>query len=328
MKRFFVITIVLCLVVFTASQVLAKKQFYVLPTASTGGSYYPMGALMASLWSDNLKDKDIVVTSQSSGGSVENCNMMAAGENILGMSAIDVAMSANNGTGKFKGRAYKGIRIVSILFPTYQSWGVTFDSKITTTKDMKGKRISLGKSGSASVRNATELLAAAGLTVKDLGKAEYIGWSQAVQGMKDGKLDGVLLQGAPPTAAGIDLYSSKVGRIIPLTDGEIEKMTAPGIMYKVTMKAGTYPNQSDDIQTVARQNIFIADASASEELIYQLTKIMFDNLKVLQKAHNAFRKIDPAQPFGGTEQSGMKLHPGAIRYYKEKGIAVPANMIP
>lgn len=327
MKKILVLSLILG-IFFAVSPAMAKKQFYVLPTASTGGSYYPMGALMASLWSDNLKGKDIVITSQSSGGSVENCNMMAAGENIMGMSALDIAMSAYNGTGKFKGRAYKNLRVISSLFPTYQSWGVTFDSEIKTTRDMKGKRISLGKAGSASVRNGIELLEAAGLTVKDLKKAEYLGWSQSVDAMKDGKLDGVLLQGAPPTAAGIDLYSSKVGRIIPLTDEEVKNMTAPGIMYKVFLKPGTYPNQADAIQTVARQNIFIADAGADEDLIYQLTKIMFDNLDVLKKGHNGFRPIDAQKPFDGTEGSGLKLHPGAIRYYKEKGVSIPANMIP
>ena len=327
MKKILVLSLLLG-IVFTANPAMAEKQYYVIPTAATGGSYYPMGALMAALWSDNLKSKDIIITSQSSGGSVENCNMMAAGENIMGMTAIDIAMSAYNGTDKFNGRPYKNLRVISSLFPTYQSWGVTFASGIKTTRDMKDKRISLGQAGSATVTNAIELLAAAGLTVKDLKKAEYIGWSQSVDAMKDGKLDGILLQGAPPTAAGVDLYSSKAGRIIPLTDEEIKNLTAPGIMYKVVLKPGTYPNQDDTIQTVARQNIFIADAGANDDLIYQLTKIMFDNLDVLKKGHNGFRPIDAQKPFDGTEGSGLKLHPGAIRYYKEKGISIPANMIP
>lgn len=117
------------------------RDFYRLPTAPTGGSYYPMGALLASLWSDKLKDKDIVITSQSSGGSVENCNMLASGEALISMAALDVAMGAHKGKGKFSGRPVENLRILSVLFPTYQSWGVTFKSGIKTMSDMKSKRI-------------------------------------------------------------------------------------------------------------------------------------------------------------------------------------------
>lgn len=304
------------------------RQFYRLPTAASGGSYYPMGALLASLWSDKLKDQDIVITSQSSGGSVENCNMIASGEALLGMSAIDIAMSAYKGTGKFTGRPVKNLRLMSVLFPTYQSWGVTFASGIKTMADMKGKRISVGAAGAATERNAEELLAAAGVTFKDLAKKEYLGWSQSVEAMKDGKIDGALFQGSPPTAALVDLYSSKVGHVIPLTDQEIEKLTESGVMYRVVLKPGTYPNQDNPIQTVARQNLFIVSAAASDDLVYTLTKIMFENLGYLKSAYHGFKYIDPKEPLAGTYRSGLKAHPGAIKYFREQGIEIPKALIP
>ena len=313
------------LIVPSASQ---AREFYRLPTAASGGSYYPMGALLASLWSDKLKDKDIVVTSQSSGGSVENCNMLASGEALLGMAALDVAMGAYRGKGKFSGRPVKKLRMMSTLFPTYQSWGVTFDSKIEGMKDMKGKRISVGKAGAATERNAKELLAAAGLTFADLAKKEFLGWNQSVQAMKDGKLDGGLFQGAPPTAALVDLYTSKTGKVINMTDAEIKNIEKDGIMYRVTLKTGTYPNQDKPIQTVARQNLLIVSADAPESLIYTFTKIMFENLKYLKRSYHGFKPINPKEPFAGTYKSGLKAHPGAIKYFKEKGIKIPASLIP
>lgn len=304
------------------------REFYRLPTAASGGSYYPMGALLASLWSDKLKDQDIVITSQSSGGSVENCNMLASGEALIGMAALDVAMSAHKGTGKFSGRPVKDLRILSVLFPTYQSWGVTLNSGIKTMADMKGKRISVGKAGAATERNARELLAAAGLTFDDLAKKEYLGWSQSVQAMKDGKLDGGLFQGSPPTAALVDLYSSKVGRVIPLTDEEIKKIEEDGVMYRVVLKPGTYPNQEGPIQTVARQNLFIVSADAPDDLVYNLTKIMYENLAYLKRAYHGFKPIDPEEPFAGTYKSGLKAHPSAIKYFKEQGVTIPEVIIP
>jgi len=321
----FALFMTVCLLMPSVSQ---AKDFYRLPTASSGGSYYPMGALLASLWSDKLKDQDIVITSQSSGGSVENCNMIASGEALLGMSAIDVAMGALKGQGKFSGRAVKNLRIMSVLFPTYQSWGVTYDSKIQTMTDMKGKRISVGKAGAATERNARELLAAAGVTFDDLAKNEYLGWSQSAQAMKDGTLAGGLFQGAPPTAALVDLYTSKVGHVIPLTDGEIAKLEEGGVMYRVVLKPGTYPNQDKPIQTVARQNLFICSADAPDDLIYSLTKIMYENLAYLQRSYHGFKPIDPKQPLAGTAKSGLKAHPGAIKYFKEIGAEIPDQVIP
>lgn len=304
------------------------KDFYRLPTASSGGSYYPMGALLASLWSDKLKDQDIVITSQSSGGSVENCNMLASGEALIGMAALDTAMSAHKGTGKFKGRPVKKVRIMSVLFPTYQSWGVTFKSGIKSMADMNGKRISVGKAGATTERNARELLAAAGLKFDNLSKKEYLGWSQSVQAMKDGKLDGGLFQGSPPTAALVDLYTSKRGFIISLTDSEVKKMEAAGVMYRVALKPGTYPNQDKSIQTVARQNLFIVSADAPDDLVYSLTKIMYENLAYLKRAYHGFKPIDPKEPFAGTYNSGLKAHPGAIKYFQEKGVNIPKASIP
>ncbi len=313
------------LVIPPASQ---ARDFYRLPTASSGGSYYPMGALLASLWSDKLKDQDIVITSQSSGGSIENCNMMASGEAMISMSSLDVAMSAYKGEGKFSGRPVKNLRILSVLFPTYQSWGVTFKSGIETMADMKGKRISVGKAGAATERNAKELLAVAGVTFDDLSKKEYLGWSQSVQAMKDGKLDGGLFQGAPPTAALVDLYSSKRGYVIPLTDGEIEKIEEGGVMYRVVLKPGTYPNQDKPIQTAARQNLFIVSADAPDDLVYSLTKIMYENLDYLKRSYHGFKPIDPKEPFAGTYKSGLKAHPGAIKYFQEQGVKIPKASIP
>jgi hypothetical protein len=319
------ILVAVCLVIPSVSQ---AKKFYRLPTASSGGSYYPMGALLASLWSDKLKDQSIVITSQSSGGSVEDCNMIASGEALMGFSAIDTAMSAINGTDKFDGRPVKDIRILSVLFPTYQSWGVTPKSKIQTMTDMKGKRISVGKAGATTERNARELLAAAGLTFDDLAQKEYLGWSQTAQAMKDGKLDGGLFQGAPPTAALVDLYSSKSGHIIPLTDQEVAKLEEPGVMYRVVLKPGTYPHQDNPIQTVARQNLFIVSADAPDDLVYAMTKIMYENLDYLKRSYHGFKAIDPNEPFAGTYKSGLKAHPGAIKFFRELGIDVPDAIIP
>lgn len=304
------------------------KDYYRLPTASTGGSYYPMGALLASLWSDRLRDKGIVITSQSSGGAIENCNMIASGEALFGFSPIGVAKVAYMGKGKFSGRPVKNMRIMSDLFPTYQSWGVTFKSGIKTIADMKGKQISVGNPGSGTERNSRELLALAGLTFDDLAKAEYMGFGQSAQAMKDGKIDGSLFQGSPPTAALIDLYTSKVGHVIPLTDGEIEKIEKGGIMYRAVLKPGTYPNQSNPIQTVARQNLLIVSADAPDELVYSLTKIMYENLAYLKRSYHGFKPIDPKEPFAGTYKSGLKAHPGAIKYFKEIGLTIPKVLIP
>ena len=313
------------LVMPSASQ---ARDFYRLPTAPTGGSYYPMGALLASLWSDKLRDKGIVITSQSSGGSIENNNMMAAGEALISMSSLDVAMSAYKGEGKFSGRPVKNLRILSVLFPTYQSWGVTFKSGIKTMADMKGKRISVGKAGAATERNARELLSAAGVTFDNLSKKEYLGFSQTTQAMKDGKLDGGLFQGSPPTGALVDLYTSKHGYIIPLTEGEVEKIVRGGVMYRAVLKPGTYPNQDNPILTVARQNLFIVSADAPDELVYSLTKIMYENLVYLKRAYHGFKPIDPKEPFAGTYNSGLKAHPGGIKYFQEKGVKIPNALIP
>lgn len=302
-----------------------------IATATTGGAYYPIGNAMAQIWSKNLKD--IRATSQATAGTPQNVELMMNEEVQVAIGQNGICYYAFYGVETYKGKAgfpYKNERGMMSLYPNVMHWVVRKGAGIKSVADLRGRRIIPGQVASATEINSREMLAAYGMNyMKDKGKtdltADYLGYNEAADQIKNGQCDATHIAGGVPTAAVMDLTSSGQAEIISMEPDKIEAICKKYPWYfPFTIPAGTYPKQDKEVHTIALANILFTDKNQPEALIYELTKSIYDYHKDMVIGHRAtaYTTIDHA--FNGMT---IPLHKGSIRYFKEKGLKVPDNLI-
>ena len=307
-----------------------KKVSLIIATATTGGTYYPMGVGMASLWSIRLaKKQGIMVQAITSAGSGENVNMLRNKEVDLAILQGLFGKSAWKGLGAYEGKALKTFRTITMLWPNVEHF-VVFSSKVKsgTATDIKGLRFSIGRAGSGTERYGLTIMSALGMDRNSV-EGEYLGYFESSKAMKDKRIEGANLPAGPPVAAVTDIFATPgmQAEILEFTDEQMKAVndnTAyPG--YRYIIKAGTYPGQNKDVKTIAQPNLLVCHQDVDEDVIYQLTKTLFENSAFLRQVHKmgAWVTLDNAL-------SGLPapLHPGAYKYYKEKGLNIPSNLVP
>ena len=307
-----------------------EKKEMVLATATTGGTFYPMGVGMASLWSIKLaKGHGIQVSAITSAGSGENVNMLKNKEIHLAILQGLFGKMGWNGTGSYKGKPYKEMRMISMLWPNTEHFVILKKKvKTGTATDIKGLRFSLGRSGSGAERSCLTIMKGLGLSFNDI-KPEHLGHFQGANAMKDGRISGANMPAGPPAGSVTDLFSAPGidVTILEFTDKQLEqinKTTAyPG--YRYVIEAKTYPGQTKAVRSIAQPIVLAVRADVDKDVVYLLTKTLFENPGYLKQVHKmaAFIKLD-------TAISGLPapLHPGAYKYFKEKGLKIPNNLIP
>ena len=228
------------------AQAAKKKVSLIIATATTGGTYYPMGVGMASLWSIKLANKQgIMVQAITSAGSGENVNMLRGKEVDLAILQGLFGKSAWNGLGAYKGKALKTLRSITMLWPNVEHF-VIYTDKVKTGNitDIKGLRFSIGRAGSGTERSGLTIMSALGMDRNSV-KAEYLGYFESATAMKDKRIDGANLPAGPPVAAVTDIFASPgmKATILEITEDQLNavnnKTAYPGFRYIV--KAGTYP---------------------------------------------------------------------------------------
>ncbi|WP_240373997.1 TAXI family TRAP transporter solute-binding subunit [Bacillus piscicola] len=287
-----------------------------LSTATTTGNFYPMGAALANIWNDEVDG--VKVASQSSDGSVQNLNLMQEGSIKMGLSTLGVLYNAYNGTDQFEGREFKDVRVVSTLFSDAGQVVVKKDSGVESVEDLVGKSFVPGAPGSGAKDLTEVIFEAYDMTIDDT-KAQFVGYSQATDLMRDGKAIGAQVMSALPTSAVIEMLSTTDSEIISLTDEAIEKLTEEhSWLVEYTISSDVYDELDKDIQTVAQPSVLIASKDMPEDVIYELTKAMWENLEPL---HNTIAASKTMELENATKRiADIPLHPGAEKYYKEKGV--------
>jgi len=231
-----------------------------------------------------------------------------------------VAFYAYNGKEMFKDKPTKFLRGITNLYPNVMHIVVAANSSIKSVKDFEGKKFVPGAIGSATEINSKEILSLYGLDYKDKKnvKGEYLGYSEAAEALKDGRVDGILIAGGLPTSSVLDAASSLKIRILSIEPEMIAKLkeTMPWY-YEITIPKGTYIGQTEDVKTVAVANLLICRDDLSNELVYNMTKALHDNQKDLVAAHSAAKDMKLQDALKGMT---VPMHPGAEKYYKEKGI--------
>ena len=303
-----------------ASAANAQSKQLSIATGGTGGVYYPLGGGFGNILGKELPG--VTATAQVTGGSVANLQLIGSGKADLCFSQVDAAWDAINGTDKFTSGKLP-IRALAVMYPNHMHVVTVEGSGISKVEDMKGKRISAGSPGSATEVYAIRVLEAAGLHHENDIKKERLGVAESVNALKDKKIDAFFWVGGLPTAGVTDLAATPNTKIKILDISHFtSKMNAKyGPLYaEATIPAATYKGMDADAKNNTVWNIMAVNASMDEKLAYDLTRIMLEKRADLALVHKEALNIKPE--WQTSNRAGIPWHPGALRYFKEKGIKV------
>lgn len=309
----FILSAVLVFSLLLSGMVSAQgTTFLSIATGGTSGTYYPIGGALAKVLNENIDNMN--ASAQSTGASVTNTRLIYNQEVELAILQNDIANYAVNGERQFEGNQVNNMSGVASLYPEVIQIIVRSDAGINSIEDLKGKSVAVGAPGSGAEANASQILEFFGLTYDDI-QEDYLSFGEAASRLKDRQIDAAFLTAGIPTAAVMDVAATQDIKLLNFSDQDIESLNkAYPYLTGVTVPAGTYTGLDNEVQTVALQAILVAESSLSEEVVYNITKAIFENRDTLIAAHDRARDItlDGAQ-------SGMtvELHPGAQKYYNE-----------
>lgn len=290
------------------------QQFINVLTGGTSGVYYPLGVALADIYGKGIQGARAQV--QATKASVENLNLLQQGKGEIAFSlgdSVKLAAEGNTEVG-FPGKLDK-LRGVAAIYPNYIQIVASEDSGIKSLADLKGKSLSVGAPASGTELNARAIFAAAGLSYDDLGKVEYLPFAESVELIKNRQLDATLQSAGLGVASIRDLATSLKITVVAVPADIVEKIGSPYV--PAVIPAGTYDGQAEDVETAAVGNFLVTHDGVPEDTVYQMTKLLFENLDQLTAAHAAAKAIDPAKALDGMP---IPLHPGAEKYYREAGI--------
>ena len=321
MKRVCVI-LTLCIVLAIAGPVAAKTQLVSLGTGGTGGIYYPYGGGVAEIWSKYVKD--VKAVAEVTGASVENVKLAHKGETVIGEVMGDVADAGLNGTGKFKGKKHN-ILSLAIMYPNLLQVVTLKKSGITNIEQIKGRNISSGSPGSGTNFMAEVVFKALGIPLNSY-KDSRLSFTESANALRDGTIDVGVWSVGPGTSSILDLATTHDIHIISFTPEQSQKIVAANSKYSsVELAGGVYRGAEKAVSTIGVWNVMICQASLDTNLVYNLAKALFEHKDYLMKIHPSAAYTTPEN---AVKYSPIPLHPGTVKYLKEKGVAVPAKLMP
>jgi TRAP transporter TAXI family solute receptor len=298
------------------SAVSADVKFINVLTGGTSGIYYPLGVALSQIYGKALPEAKSSV--QATKASIENLNLLEVGKGEVALTLGDALSDAWKGTEDAGFKApLKKLRAIAGMYPNYIQIVARKDSGIKTLADLKGKRVSVGAPKSGTELNARSIFAAAGITYKDFARVEYLPFGESVELMKSRQLDATLLSVGLGAAAIKDLANAIDMRLVAIPADIVKKIGDPA--YEVgIVPEWTYPGQGGgDVPTVTIKNFLVTHDGVPEDVVYKMTKSMFENLDTMVAAHAAAKRIDPKT---AAKNTPVPLHPGAEKYYKEAGL--------
>jgi uncharacterized protein len=294
-----------------------ERVFFGIATGGTGGTYYPLGGMLAQVLSNNtaLDGKKLSATAETGNASVANAGLLGRGAIESAFVAADVLDAAYAGKNQFEGKAIKNLRALGALYP--ETVQLVAQPGLKKFEDLKGLSVSSGSPGSGQWQLLGDLLDAYGMKREDI-KEDYSSFSQSVEKIKDGNLDASLITAGSPTASVVELSNGHDINIIPLSGPAIKKLQETQPYYATTvLKAGTYKGVDKDVETLAVRAIWATHADLPEDIAYAVTKALYENVDTLAKVHVKGKEISLETAL---QSVSIPLHPGAERYFREKGI--------
>lgn len=303
----------------SAGPAAAQQRFVTIGTGGVTGVYYAAGGAICRLLNKDRKTHGIRCSVESTGGSAFNVNTIRAGELDFGMAQSDVQFNALNGAGAFKeSGAFPDLRAVFSVHPEPFTVLVRKEAGVTSFTDLKGKRFNVGNPGSGTRASMEELLTALGWTLADFSLASELKADEHGPALCDDKIDGFFYGVGHPSANIQDPTTTCGAKLLSLTGPAVDKLLAEKSYYaRATIPGGLYNANPDATETFGVTATLVTSAGTDEEAVYQLVRAVFENFDEFKGLHPAFAHLDPKQMV----KAGLSapLHPGAERYYKEKG---------
>ncbi|MBO9352552.1 TAXI family TRAP transporter solute-binding subunit [Bordetella petrii] len=298
----------------------AQQKFVSIGTGGVTGVYYAAGGAICRLVNKDRSSHGIRCSVESTGGSVFNVNTIKAGELDLGVVQSDVGYNAYNGQGQFKEAGeFKKLRSVFSIHPEPFTVVARKEANIKSFEDFKGKRFNVGNPGSGTRASMEELLATMGWTLKDFSLASELRPDEHGSALCDGKIDGFFYGVGHPSANIQDPTTTCGAQLVSLTGPAVDKLVDKYPYYAhATIPGGLYPNNPNDTKTYGVTATFVTSSDVPEETVYTVVKAVFDNLDDFKKLHPAFAHLKAEDMV----KNGLSapLHPGAEKYFKEKGL--------
>src|SRR6266545_5712711 len=295
-----------------------EKYSLSIATGGTGGVYYPLGGGLANLLSKYVPGMQ--ATAEVTGGSVDNLKLIATGKPYIAFSMADAGQDAYRGEDKFKGTKVP-LRTLMILYPNRMHVVSIEGAGVTTMADLKGKRVSTGSPGSATEVMAFRVIEAAGLDRDRDMTRERLGVAESVNALKDRKIDAFFWVGGLPTAAVTDLAATPNTKIKMIDHADVvDKMNAKygGLYTTGVIPAKTYPGQDKDNSIAVVQNILVSNAKMADKVAYDIVKTFIEKRDELVAVHGEAKSIAIENQL--LKNSPIPWHPGAVKYYAEKGV--------
>lgn len=311
----------------------AEEASYVLTTASTGGTYYPVGVALATLVKVKLEPgSKIGMAAISSAGSGENVRLIREGEAQFGIMQGLYGYYAASGTGPLEEVGpQENLRSVTMLWQNVEhfvvSSDVAGDGTIGAMADLKGEAMALGSQNSGTIGSNRTILAGFGVDIDTDYELVYGGYGPSAEALQNGQVKGIGTPAGVPVGAVSQLMAAAGDSVtlLSFTDEQIAQADGDrGLWTAYTIPAGTYPGQDADVQTIAQPNFLATSADIPEENVYLITKTIYENLPFLQAIHPATKAMAIEKAIAGLP---LPLHPGAARYYEEVGIDIPERLI-
>ena len=303
--------------IISASTAFAASQF-IMGTGGTSGTYYPLGGALSQIITDNTNGQ-ISCVAQATGASVENLNLVNAGDIDLAIVQNDTADYGKNGKMFFKAPLTNVVGICR-MYPEHIQMAATPESGIKTLADFKGKRVSVGAPASGNEANAQQIFGEVGLyDGKDYGfTAHYLSYAEATSHYKDRLIDAFTFTTGAPNSGIQEIVTAQPLNFIEIKGELRDKIIAKYPFFApAIIEKGVYSNLDHDVETIAVQACLVARRDMSDDDAYALTKAIFENLDAIANAHAKGKNITLEAALDGMT---LDIHPGALKYYKEKGL--------
>lgn len=309
-----------------------EERSYILTTATTGGTYYPVGVALATLMKIKLQNKHkIDMSAISSAGSGENVKLLRENQAQFAILQGLFGHWAVTGTGKVSADGeQKNMRSISMLWQNVEQMVIASELAETGTIDdlkvLADKPFSIGKKNSGTEGSGQTILGNLGVDY-DGFKTVNQGYTPTAEGLQNGTILGANMTGGPPTSAVTQAFAALGDKLslLEFTDEQMARANGESELWtRYVIAAGTYPGLDKDINTIAQPNFLAVNADVDEEAVYLVTKTIYENLPFLTNIHKATKSMALEKAIGGLP---APLHPGAAKYYKEQGIEIPASLM-
>ncbi len=301
-----------------------------IATATPGGTYYPVGVAIGTLITTRLGPR-ILASAINSAGSAENIQMLANGEAQMAILQGLYAARAYRGDGPYTGQLHSNLRSITTLWQNVEHFLLNRrhvrSGNVLDLRQLNAK-FSIGKRGSGTEGSTLAILQVLGVVPIEDFFPEYLGYGQSAQAMMDNRIAGASIPAGTPVSAVTQAFAQLgVDDLAVLTfsdDQALAVAEAHGVWSPHVIPPGTYPGQNDSIRTIAQPNILACRSDVPDDVVYRITRALFDNRAYLAEVHQAANAVTPDRALVGL---AIPLHPGALRYYQERGLPVPAKLV-